>query len=122
MKATISSEAVKGLAFFMGYEMEKKIDEAQVRKVAKLSRLDLSDDEVGRLSGELSAVVEYIEKLNELDVDGVEPLAHCLPIHNVFREDVVKESLSNEDALANAPQRHEEYFKVPKVLDDASGA
>lgn len=102
--------------------MENKIDEAQVRHVAKLSRLDLTDDEVGRLSGELSAIVEYIEKLNELDVEGVEPLAHCLPIHNVFREDVVKESLSNEEALSNAPQRHDEYFKVPKVLDDGSGA
>ena len=87
-----------------------------------ISRLELSDEEVGRLSGELSAVVEYIEKLNELDVEGVEPLAHCLPIHNVFREDVVKDSLSNEEALANAPKRHDEYFKVPKVLDDGSGA
>lgn len=102
--------------------MENKIDEAQVRHVAKLSRLDLTDDEVGRFSGDLSAIVEYIEKLNELDVEGVEPLAHCLPIHNVFREDVVKESLSNEEALSNAPQRHDEYFKVPKVLDDGSGA
>lgn len=102
--------------------MEKKLDESQVRHVAKLSRLDLTDNEVGRFSGELSAIVEYIEKLNQLDVEGIEPLAHCLPIHNVFRDDVVKDSLSNDEALSNAPQRHEEYFKVPKVLDDGSGA
>ena len=67
--------------------MAKKIDESQVRQVAKLSRLDLTDDEVARFSIELSAIVEYIEKLNELDIDSVEPMAHCLPIGNVFRAD-----------------------------------
>ena len=102
--------------------MSKKIDEAQVRQVAKLSRLDLSDTEVGRLSGELSSILEYIEKLSELDTDSVEPLAHCLPVHNVFRQDVPKESLSSEQALANAPDRADNYFKVPKILDDNSGA
>ncbi|MBW8035085.1 MAG: Asp-tRNA(Asn)/Glu-tRNA(Gln) amidotransferase subunit GatC [Planctomycetes bacterium] len=102
--------------------MAKKIDETQVRKVAKLARLELTDSEVGQFSGELSAIIEYIEKLNELDVEDVEPLAHCLPIHNVFRDDVVKPSLDNEQAIANAPDRHDGYFKVPKVLDDTSGA
>ena len=102
--------------------MGKKIDEAQVRKVAKLSRLELNDSEVAQFSGELSSIIEYIEKLNELNVDDVEPLAHCLPIHNVFREDVVKPSLDNEQAIANAPDRHDGYFKVPKVLDDGGGA
>lgn len=106
----------------MELKMANKIDEAQVRHVAKLSRLDLNDDEVTRFSTDLSAIVEYIEKLNELDTDSVEPLAHCLPIHNVFREDVIKPSLDNDAALANAPQRYYEYFKVPKVLDDGSGA
>ena len=102
--------------------MAEKIDAAKVRNVAKLSRLDLSECEVESLSGELSAILEYIEKLNELDTESVEPLAHCLPIHNVLRADEVTESLSNEQALANAPQRAGEYFKVPKVLDDNSGA
>jgi len=102
--------------------MATKIDETQVRRVALLSRLELSDAEVSQFSTQLSAIVEYIEKLNELDTDGVEPLAHCLPVHNVLREDVPKPSLSNEAALANAPQREGEYFKVPKILDDNSGA
>ena len=102
--------------------MAKKIDESQVRKVAKLARLELDDKEVEQFSGELSDIIEYIEKLNELDVEDVEPLAHCLPIHNVFREDVIRNSLGTEKALANAPQRYDEYFKVPKILDDASGA
>ncbi len=102
--------------------MERKIDETQVRHVAKLARLDLTDDEVARFSTQLSAVLGYVEKLNELDTDSVEPLAHCLPIHNVFREDVVTESLDTALALENAPQRIDSFFRVPKILDDDSGA
>lgn len=102
--------------------MTTKIDEAQVRRVALLGRLELSDEEVAQFSGQLSDIVTYIEKLNELDTDNVEPLAHCLPVHNVLREDVPKPSLTNEQALANAPERENEYFKMPKVLGDNSGA
>ena len=102
--------------------MSNKIDEAQVRQVAKLARLELDDREVSQFSTQLSAIVAYIEKLNELDTDHVEPLAHCLPVHNVLREDVPQPSLSNEAALANAPEREDTYFKVPKILDDRSGA
>ena len=102
--------------------MATKIDETQTRQVAKLSRLDLSDDEIKRFSGDLSSILEYIEKLDELDTDSVQPLAHCLPVHNVFRADVPKQSLDAEQAVANAPATHGNYFKVPKVLDDNSGA
>ena len=102
--------------------MATKIDEAQVRRVALLSRLELSDREITQFSGELSDIVTYIEKLNELDTENVEPLAHCLPVHNVLREDTPTPSLTNDQALANAPQREDEYFKVPKVLDENSGA
>ncbi|MFH1716808.1 MAG: Asp-tRNA(Asn)/Glu-tRNA(Gln) amidotransferase subunit GatC [Planctomycetota bacterium] len=102
--------------------MAAKIDEAQVRKVAKLARLELTDAEVAEFTGQLSAILGYVEKMNELDTDDVEPLAHCLPISNVFREDRVKESLGTEKTLANAPQTDGEFFKVPKILDDSSGA
>lgn len=102
--------------------MGERIDESQVRHVAKLARLELSDDEVEKFSGQLSAILEYIEKLNELDTESVEPLAHCLAIHNVFREDQAKESLDVDSALANAPEREGQFFKVPKILDDSSGA
>ena len=102
--------------------MAKKIDQNQVRKVAKLSRLDLTEAEVEEFTGQLSAILDYVEKMNELDTSGVEPLAHCLPVSNVLREDVAKESLSTEKVLANAPQRDDEFFKVPKILDDGSGA
>ena len=102
--------------------MAKKIDETQVRHVAKLARLDLTDDEVARFSTQLSDILGYVEKLNELNTDSVEPLAHCLPIHNVLREDTVTESLDTALALKNAPQQVDSFFKVPKILDDYSGA
>ncbi len=102
--------------------MAEKIDQTQVKKVAKLSRLQLTDADVEEFTGQLSAILDYMEKLNELDTTNVEPLAHCLPITNVLREDCVKESLGTEKTLANAPQRDGDFFKVPKILDDSSGA
>ena len=102
--------------------MAKKIDQTQVRNVAKLSRLELTEAEVEEFTGQLSAILDYVEKMNELDTAGVEPLAHCLPVSNVLREDSAKESLGTEKVLANAPQRDDEFFKVPKILDDGSGA
>jgi len=102
--------------------LAKKIDETQVRKVAKLARLELTEAEVDEFTGQLSAILDYVEKMDELDTTEVEPLAHCLPISNVFRQDCVKDSLGTEQALANAPQRDGEFFKVPKILDDSSGA
>ena len=102
--------------------MAQKIDQEQVRKVAKLSRLDLTEQEVQEFTGQLGAILEYVEKMNELDTGNVEPLAHCLPIHNVFRQDCVKDSLGTEKALANAPERDGAFFKVPKILEDSSGA
>ncbi len=102
--------------------MAGRIDESQVRRVAQLARLELGDDEVSQFSAQLSGIVAYIEKLNELDTEGVEPLAHCLPVHNVFRADSVRPSLGVAQALANAPEQAEGHFKVPKILEDGSGA
>ncbi len=100
--------------------MGKRIDQAEVRKVAKLSRLDLSEEEIAEFTGQLSAILDYVAKMNELDTSDVEPLAHCLPISNVFRVDEVRESLGVEKTLANAPQRDDSFFKVPKILEDSS--
>jgi len=102
--------------------MAKKIDEAQVRHIAHLARLKPSEDEVKLFSEQLSAIVEYVEKLNELDTSSVEPTAHALPIHNVFRDDVIVPSIGTENVLANAPQREGSFFAVPKVLEQDSGA
>ncbi len=102
--------------------MAQRIDQSEVKKVAKLARLDLTEKEVEEFTSQLSAILDYVAKMNELDTGNVEPLAHCLPIGNVFRQDVVKPSLGTEKALANAPERDNEFFKVPKILDDTSGA
>ncbi len=114
----VSGVGFASLFLFRQEEMGKRIDQAEVRKVAKLSRLDLSKEEIEEFTGQLSAILDYVAKMNELDTTGVQPLAHCLPISNVFREDVVKESLGTEKTLANAPQRDGEFFKVPKILEE----
>jgi len=100
--------------------MEQRIDAQQVRKVAKLARLELTEAEVEEFTSQLGAILQYVAKMNELDTRDVEPLAHCLPISNVFRTDVVSESMEVEKTLANAPQRDDSFFKVPKILEDSS--
>ena len=97
--------------------MGNKIDERQVRHVAHLARLELTDEQVDRLSTELSAILDYVDQLKCLDTNDVEPTAHPLPIRNVFRDDEVEPSLDPETALANAPQREGTFFRVPKVLN-----
>ena len=98
------------------------IDESQVRRIAHLSRLNLTDDEVRLFAGQLSSILDYVETLSELDVTGVEPMAHPLPLLNVTRPDEPGECLSNEAALANAPDSERGFFRVPEVLDQGSGA
>jgi len=100
--------------------MSEKLTEEQVRHVAKLARLKCTDDEIKEFTGQLGAILDYVTQLEEVDTENIEPLAHCLPVHNVFRKDEVKPSLSNDAALANAPQRDGEFFAVPKVLDNTS--
>jgi aspartyl-tRNA(Asn)/glutamyl-tRNA(Gln) amidotransferase subunit C len=101
--------------------MDKKIDRTEVIKVAKLARLQLTDAEIEEFTGQLSAILGYVAKMNELDTADVQPLAHCLPISNVLREDIIKESLGTEKTLANAPQRDGNFFKVPKILEESNG-
>jgi len=102
--------------------MNKKIDQQQVKKVANLARLDLSEPEINKFTDQLNAIFEYVEKMNELETENVKPLAHCLPISNCFRQDIVKDSLGTEKTLLNAPQTVDNFFKVPKILDEDSGA
>lgn len=102
--------------------MEKRIDAELVKKIAKLSRLEMADGEVEEFTAQLGAIIEYVEKMNQLDTTNIEPLAHCLPINNRFREDETKPSLGSDSALANAPERDGDFFKVPKILDETSGA
>jgi aspartyl-tRNA(Asn)/glutamyl-tRNA(Gln) amidotransferase subunit C len=100
--------------------MQQRIDAEQVRKVAKLARLALTEAEIEEFTGQLGAILGYVEKMNELDTAGVEPLAHCLPISNVLRVDEVRPSLGTELTLSNAPDSDGPFFKVPKILEDSS--
>lgn len=102
--------------------MSRVIDDTLVRHVGKLARIRLSDDEVARFARQLSAIVDYVGQLNELDVAGVQPLAHALDVHNVFRDDTPADSLPADLALREAPARDGGFFQVPQVLGDDSGA
>ena len=88
-----------------------------VRWVAHLARLELSADELATMTGQLSAIVDYVAQLQQVNTDGVEPMAHAVEVHNVFREDEVRPSLPVEAALANAPDRQGDFYSVPAVLD-----
>jgi aspartyl-tRNA(Asn)/glutamyl-tRNA(Gln) amidotransferase subunit C len=89
------------------------IDREQVLHVAKLARLKLTDDEVERMSGELSSILEAIEQIAELDLEGVEPTSHVIELENVLRPDEPRPSLPRERALANAPDATDAGFRVP---------
>jgi aspartyl-tRNA(Asn)/glutamyl-tRNA(Gln) amidotransferase subunit C len=93
-----------------------------VRWVAHLARLDLSEAELKKMAAQLGAIVEYVDQLTRIDTEGVEPLAHALAVHNVFREDELVPSLPVDEALANAPDRRrdargDQFYGVPAVLD-----
>ena len=98
------------------------IDSDDVRHAAKLSRLNLTDAEVAQFTNQLARVLEYVSKLNELDVTAVEPIAHALDITNVLREDEPVPGMDVDQVLANAPAKSPPFFKVPKVLGGGSGA
>ena len=89
----------------------------QVRWVAHLARLELSQDELTALTRDLAAIVEYVDQLQSVNTDGVQPLAHAVELTNVFRADEPTPSLPAAAALANAPQRKDDFYAVPAVLD-----
>ncbi|MUT68625.1 Asp-tRNA(Asn)/Glu-tRNA(Gln) amidotransferase subunit GatC [Paenibacillus sp. NEAU-GSW1] len=88
-----------------------------VEHVANLARLELTEQEKEQFTGQLNAILKYAEKLNSLDTDGVEPTSHVLPITNVMREDITRESLPIEKVLLNAPDEEDGQIKVPAVLE-----
>ena len=94
------------------------ISREEVQHVARLARLHLTDDEAERMREQLDAILAYIDKLRELDVEGVEPTAHAVPLVNVMRDDALVPCLPQEQALANAPDRAHEFFRVPRIIED----
>ncbi|MCH7759948.1 Asp-tRNA(Asn)/Glu-tRNA(Gln) amidotransferase subunit GatC [candidate division TA06 bacterium] len=93
------------------------ITEEEVRHVARLARLALSEEEVKKFQRQLEKILEYVAKLRELNLEGVEPTTHVIPVVNRLREDRGKESLSKEEALSNAPNTEKGHFRVPKVIE-----
>lgn len=95
-----------------------KIDEATLDRIAELARLDVSDPAVrAQLLGDMQRVIDFVEKLNEIDTKGVEPLIHLSEETDVLREDVALPGLSKKDVLMNSPVKDSDYFKVPRVVD-----
>ena len=97
--------------------MPEKLTAEQVAKVAALARLKLDESETDAFADQLSKVLEYIERLEEVDTDEVAPMAHALEVTNVLRQDDQQESLPRESALQNAPKTDGKYFIVPQILD-----
>ncbi|HEU4685110.1 MAG TPA: Asp-tRNA(Asn)/Glu-tRNA(Gln) amidotransferase subunit GatC [Nitrospira sp.] len=95
-----------------------EISKQDVEKVAKLARLEITPGEMGLFAKQLSEILTHVEKLKQYDTTGIEPTASVLGQMNVFREDVVRPSLPVEKALANAPEREGDGFRVPKILEE----
>jgi aspartyl-tRNA(Asn)/glutamyl-tRNA(Gln) amidotransferase subunit C len=94
-----------------------EVNKDTVKKIAHLSRLQFTDEEETKLQGEMTKILSWMEKLNELDTDQVEPLIHMSHEINVIRPDVVVDELAHKNALLNAPKKDSDYFRVPKVIE-----
>jgi aspartyl-tRNA(Asn)/glutamyl-tRNA(Gln) amidotransferase subunit C len=94
------------------------VTKKDVEKIAELARLKFTDDELENFTPQMNEILSYMDKLNELDTENVQPLSHPVEQSNVFREDDLKPSISAEDALKNAPSKDDRHFKVPKVIGD----
>jgi len=93
-----------------------KITRSEVEHVAHLARLNLSEDELEKMTGQLDTILNYVAKLEELDATGIEPTTHAFSISNAFREDVVRESLPREESLRNCAVSNDEAFIVPRII------
>ena len=91
-----------------------------VEHIAQLAKLEFTDAEKEKFTHQLNQILEYVEQMNKLDTSHVEPLSHVIELSNVFRADEVKQGVSTEEALKNAPSKTEEFFKVPKVINEKS--
>lgn len=97
--------------------MANRVDDATIEYVGILAKLELSGEEREAAKRDMSRMLDYVDKLNELDTEGVEPMSHLFPVHNVFREDEVINADSRELILANAPEQKDGAFKVPRTIE-----
>jgi aspartyl-tRNA(Asn)/glutamyl-tRNA(Gln) amidotransferase subunit C len=95
-----------------------KITPEDVRHVARLARLELSEAELERMRAEMDAILAYMDKLRSLDTTGVGPTSHAVPLRNVMRDDEPRPSFPRDDMLANAPDRAGDFFRVPRIIEE----
>lgn len=95
-----------------------KISRDDIKTIARLSRLEVSEENMPQLERELSDILSYVEQLNELNLDGVETMAHAVPLQNVLRADQVKPSIDHDKALSTSPVEDDGYFAVPRVVQN----
>jgi aspartyl-tRNA(Asn)/glutamyl-tRNA(Gln) amidotransferase subunit C len=93
------------------------ISKENIEHIASLARLSLTEEEKDLFGSQLSSILDYMKKLNELDTTDVEPTSHVLPLSNVMRDDVPGPSIPREDALMNAPDHTDKFFRVPKIIE-----
>lgn len=91
------------------------IGKEDVKHVAKLARLELTEEEIEKYSKQLDEIIKHVEQMNEVDTTGVEPMPHPIPVYNVMREDEVKYEQTKEELMANAPLEENGFFRVPKI-------
>lgn len=94
---------------------EKMITKEEVKHVAKLARLELTDAEIDKYSEQIGNILTYVEQMKEVDTTGIEPMPHAIPVTNVMREDVVKYEQTKEELMQNAPYEEDGFFRVPKI-------
>ncbi len=94
-----------------------RISKEEIDHIALLARLSLTEEEKKLYGAQLSNILEYIEKLNELDTKNVEPTSHVITLNNVMRDDVLEDSLPREESLKNAPSRSEKFYRVPRIIE-----
>ncbi|OGL41296.1 MAG: asparaginyl/glutamyl-tRNA amidotransferase subunit C [Candidatus Schekmanbacteria bacterium RIFCSPHIGHO2_02_FULL_38_11] len=93
------------------------ISKEEVKHIAKLARIEFSEDEINRFTEQLSTILNYVSKLDELNTEDIVPTSHVIDLKNCFRDDEIKSSLPVEESLRNAPQREKFFFKVPKIIE-----
>lgn len=103
-----------------GFGIIKQMSKIDLKHVARLARLHLTDEELGFFQTQVPQILSFVEKLNDVDVSGVEPTSHPLKIENVFREDTVKPSLDIEEFLKKSPKSRGRFFEVPKIIEGGS--
>jgi aspartyl-tRNA(Asn)/glutamyl-tRNA(Gln) amidotransferase subunit C len=117
-------DAVRRILSRMSAPQHQELTLDQVKHVAKLARLAIPPERLAMLTTQLGSILHYIEKINAVDMTGVEPMAHALPVKNVFRDDVPEPALPLEKVLQSAPETDGPFFKVPKVIggdEDSAG-